>query len=248
MAVVKFLRKATKNWLLKNGFRLVPDNRDAASLMNYVRTFSINTVIDVGANRGDTLDRWIKDFPNAQIHGLEPLPEMLKSLQSIQEKHPDRIKIWQVAASNSVSEVVFRVHVNHPSSSSLLPRTEESAELLDFTEKEAEILVKTVPIDDLLGPTSNQPVVGPILMKLDVQGAELKVLQGAVNVLEDTCFVICEINLIELYEDQSSFGEIFHFMTTQGFHLAGFLEQYSLPNGRAVYCDVLFHKEMTSDG
>lgn len=226
------------------GLRIVPKNRDAENIVKQIEIFKISTVIDVGANRGDTLQKWRRMFPEAHVHAFEPLPSMQAVLEAVRAEAPDHVTIWQLAASDSDGEATFQVHVDHPSSSSLFPRTALSAELFDFTQRQSEIVVRTARLDGLIGPKSKTPVTGAVLIKLDVQGAELSVLRGATEILAQTEFIICEVNLADLYEGQSSFRSILEFVENQGFRFNGFLEQFSTNDGVAVYVDVLFARKV----
>jgi hypothetical protein len=53
---------------------------------------------------------------------------------------------------------------------------------------------------------------------LDIQGAELLALQGAMSMLEYTDAIICEVNLIETYEGCALEEEISNFLEKQGFY------------------------------
>ena len=62
-------------------------------------------------------------------------------------------------------------------------------------------------LDDLDFKFHNQSV-----LKIDVQGYELKVLEGSKNALKNCIGVETEVEFIELYKDQPKFGEISSFM------------------------------------
>lgn len=54
-------------------------------------------------------------------------------------------------------------------------------------------------------------------LKLDVQGAELDVLENGLDTLSETMFVITEVEFLELYKGQPLFGDISSFMHRNGF-------------------------------
>lgn len=56
-------------------------------------------------------------------------------------------------------------------------------------------------------------------MKLDVQGAELAVLQNATRQLETTLLIQCEVEFVPLYENQPLYGDIDAFLRQHGFLL-----------------------------
>lgn len=66
-------------------------------------------------------------------------------------------------------------------------------------------------------------------IKIDVQGAELGVLRGAVNVLKHAVVVEAEAEFVPMYKDQPLFGDVDAFMRAHGFLLHGL----SGPAGRA---------------
>lgn len=83
----------------------------------------------------------------------------------------------------------------------------------------------TDTLDNIIfGCQENSPHFGEFL-KLDVQGAELEVLQGAERLLsERTVGVVAEVCFCELYESQPLFGDVAAFMKEKGFGFYGFHE------------------------
>ena len=53
-------------------------------------------------------------------------------------------------------------------------------------------------------------------LKMDIQGAELQVLQHGVERLRDCCMIQLEVSFVPLYENQPSFGEVDVWMRDQG--------------------------------
>ena len=61
-------------------------------------------------------------------------------------------------------------------------------------------------------------------VKIDVQGAELLVLENAVAKIADAVVIDCEVEFVALYKNQALFGDIHSFMRRQGFAFHKFLD------------------------
>jgi FkbM family methyltransferase len=101
--------------------------------------------------------------PHGEHIAYEPIPSLCQALRS---KFPT-VDIRQVALSNQTGEDDF-VHVKHQPSRSGLRRP-------DYTGPETEILRTTVSSLD----ATLEPQYVPSLIKVDVEGAEQHVLEGA---------------------------------------------------------------------
>ena len=62
----------------------------------------------------------------------------------------------------------------------------------------------------------------PDLIKLDVQGYELRVLEGAEALLPSVRAVLTEVSFRSYYDGQVLFPELLHFLENRGFHLHAF--------------------------
>ena len=81
-------------------------------------------------------------------------------------------------------------------------------------------------------------------MKIDVQGYDFEVLKGAAGLLPQVDFVIVEIGVQLLYEQQASFEEIYDYMRSLGFVYAGDFDQLVSPkDGKILQIDALFCRE-----
>jgi hypothetical protein len=88
-------------------------------------------------------------------------------------------------------------------------------ELLDVVGEET---VETVRLDDI--PEAS----GAEFVKLDVQGAELAVIEGAHRVLGSALAVHCEVEFVPLYEGQPLFGDIDRAMRQRGYDFHRFVD------------------------
>jgi hypothetical protein len=59
--------------------------------------------------------------------------------------------------------------------------------------------------------------MSPDIIKIDVQGAELKVLAGGIPVLHEAEVVIMEVSLIQEYAEGALFADAIEFMREQRF-------------------------------
>jgi len=209
------------------------------TLRRYLELLPIHTVIDVGANDGSTSRQWLATFRNAKVHSIEALGRYREQLDRTAAASNGRMTVWPFAASESEGEVTFYEHVDHPSSSSLLHGTKKSHELLPFTRTERALVVQTRRLDTLFA-ANGIDLEPDILMKLDVQGAELKVLNGCLGFLDRVKAVIVEVNLVNVYVGQPSFAQLAEFLAAKGLGFVGVLEQFHADDDSAVYLDAVF--------
>jgi FkbM family methyltransferase len=79
-----------------------------------------------------------------------------------------------------------------------------------------ETKIKTTTLDQFAG---DQALL-PDAIKVDVQGAEFKVLKGAqAKALKNCLCLDFEVGLVRLYHDQAPFSEVFDFLESQGFSM-----------------------------
>ena len=86
-------------------------------------------------------------------------------------------------------------------------------------------------------------------IKLDVQGAELKILEGGKNSLKECLGIEVEVSFIEIYKDQPLFGSIYNYAINNNFIFVTFPEiinwkRKSTDAGRSqmAFADALFLK------
>ena len=197
------------------------------------------TVIDVGANRGQFARAAAVCFPQAVVHAFEPLTVCHEQLRQVAGALP-QITIHPFALGDSTGMVEMFQNDYSPSSS-LLPMEQLHRELWPKTANTKSI---SVPLDTLDNVTARRGVQGPVFLKLDVQGFELRVLRGAKQTLQETSIVMSEVLFEGLYEGQADLRTLTNFLADQGFRFLEFAEERRLPPlERLVYADAVFVKE-----
>jgi Methyltransferase FkbM domain len=102
--------------------------------------------------------------------------------------------------------------------------------------EEREVDVTT--LDDLL---ARREWEGPFGLKVDVEGFEHEVIEGATELLKETQFVICEVWFAERRDQPHTFATFVALMADRGFRLTDILEgTKATPSGEILYVDALF--------
>jgi len=202
-------------------------------------TFGINKIIDVGANVGQ-YSLLVKELGfSGQIISFEPLSSAFSVLKEVSKKHNN----WQAhnyALGNENTESVIHISENSFSSSilNMLPQHLKSAPASRFIDTE-KIQIRTLDsIFDTLCTTYDK-----ILLKIDTQGFEKKVLEGAGNSLHKIAGIQLEMSIVPLYESELILEEMITYLKNTGFTLYS-LENgfYDQKNGQLLQVDGLFFR------
>lgn len=184
----------------------------------WLKKYEINTIIDVGAATGNVSSAVGSLFPNAKIYAFEPIEENYRTIKSKSLQNP--IIVEKVAISNKNGRIKFYKNSYLPTSS-LLPLEDVYEHKFPVAKK---IQVETITLDSYFKDIS---LSEKIFLKIDTQGSELQVLQGAAKLLEKVSIIHIETNFSDYYIGQCLFGDIYNFLTKLGFVYKG-----SVPDGQ----------------
>ena len=123
--------------------------------------------IDVGCHKGEMLDLILKFAPKGQHDCFEPLPDLYTGL--IQKKYPPNCYFHEVALSRESGTTSFNYVVSNPSYSGILRRRYDRP-----NEEDTIITVRTELLDNII---PSDKMIN--FIKIDVEGAEMLVLEGA---------------------------------------------------------------------
>jgi FkbM family methyltransferase len=166
--------------------------------------FRPRTVIDVGV-AFETRELY-EEFREAKILLVEPLAEFEPFLKKICSEFQAQYVL--AAAGEKTGTTALNVHKNQLDSSSLF-REIEGVEV-DGEPRE----VPLVTIDEVC---AQRGLAGPFLLKVDVQGAELRVLSGAAKTLEQSEVVILEVTLFGTMIGGPQLADVVTYMRERGF-------------------------------
>jgi len=202
----------------------------------WLQKFGIKTIIDIGANEGQFIDKISKILPDVNIYSFEPLKD---SFIKLEKKISDKknITAFNFALGDEEKENIINRNEYSPSSS-LLELTQLHRNAFPITEKvrEEKIFVKILD-----RAAKDLELKKKVMMKIDVQGYELNVLRGAENTIKDVDIILIETSFYELYKNQPLFKEIYNFLSDRGFNYYGSLEQlYDERDGKILQADSVF--------
>ena len=199
-----------------------------------VHELGIRTVVDVGANAGQYGRALRAAGYTGAIISLEPQAAAFADL----ERAASADSFWEclnVAAGAERANARLNVASN-TTSSSLLAMTDEHTAGAPTVAAVGHEIVTVRPLDEVV-----LPVELPVMLKLDVQGYEAKVLAGAEGLLTSTALLECELSLARLYEGQESFAGMVSMLDGYGFALVDLDPFFYDPrDGRVLALDGLF--------
>lgn len=178
----------------------------------------VRTILDVGANVGFMTFEFEKRFPHAHIHSFEPNPTVFATLQRNYTDDP-RVHCHQMGVGDVSGELTFNINANAGTSSFLPPTDYHLAHLA--SRPLAQQTVRVVRLDDFAEEHGLEHVD---ILKLDVEGYELKALEGATRLLENQQIDVIhsEVNIVRSYQGQALFHELTASLEQRGYHLFNF--------------------------
>lgn len=219
--------------LLKNGVH--PEHFTRLNV-KWLGDANIQTVLDIGANTGQFTGAIHALFPDATIYAFEPLAESFRVLAERHADHPNVVP-FRTAVGDEDGEITF--HRNAFSqSSSALELTMLHRDAFPWAVERSEIQVPVRRLDSMLDELTLTPTV---LVKIDVQGYEDRVLRGARRLMEKVDYVLVETSFEPLYKNEATFAAVYDLLSGAGFRFAGSIDQIVNPaNDRPLYADALF--------
>ncbi|ASY12567.1 methyltransferase [Candidatus Planktophila dulcis] len=181
-------------------------------------TESPSLIIDVGGHNGSSIERYRKIWPAVKIHSFEPNSELMQEMLA---KFSDlaNIKLNRLGVSNFRGKSSFNIHSTSTGSSSILAVDRET----EFSRRRgiADSTVSTVEIDvTTLDSYLNENALESVnILKVDVQGYEFEVIQGAQNSLRSGKIDFVEIELIvaDVYRHEKNWTDTVKLLTECGY-------------------------------
>lgn len=186
---------------------------------------------DVGANLGQTIDRFRENFPLSAIHAFEPDQRTFKQLTQTHSSLRN-VRLNNFGLGSAPSRQSFFEN-SELTLSSFLPLGQHGWGKVNVREN-----IEISTIDDYC---SAHAIPAIDILKTDTQGFDLEVLKGANGLLceKRVHFVYLEITFSKMYENLPSMDQIYRFLVDHGFELVSFYK-FWYREQRAEWTDALF--------
>ncbi len=203
---------------------------------SWLHQAGIRTVLDIGANTGQFTRTMHALLPDATIYAFEPQADTFETLKN-NLAVSNKLHAIHTAVGDKVGETTFHQNA-FAQSSSVLPLTDLHKEAFPWAVESTEVRVPITTLDAMQGDLD---IVPALLIKIDVQGFEDRVLRGGEAVIRRASNVLIETAYESLYEGEATFGSVYDAMLSLGFHFRGNLDQVRNPEtGLPLYADALF--------
>lgn len=239
-AVTRKIPDSWKRWIkTKLGRPLTVLHSDWSVLDCIGPIYRPHQILDVGAHHGWFFHCWLDWCPQAEVHAFEPFPESYEVTRGLYGSDP-RVRLHPVAIGASCGHQTLNVLNGSKVSNSFLVPKRATWEAVRFDT--GEITQVTVPVTTVDAYAQAHALADIFLMKVDVQGYEIKVLEGALETLPRIDHIFIEAGIKRLYENAPRFSDVFEFLTARGFHLMA-LRTWHRGNHVLMETDMLFRRD-----
>lgn len=205
---------------------------------NPLAGLEIKSILDIGANEGQFANTIRSIFPAANIYSFEPLPDAYEKLRMLCLED-SRLRAFNLALGND-SGIKQMFKSSFSPSSSMLPMLDLHKKEWPDSSSNTIVEINSITLDDWI-EDFDEIFNDDFLVKLDVQGYELLVIQGGINTIKQAKIVLIEVCFYEFYENQPLFDDVYNCLRKLGFEYRGNLHQFiSKNNKKIIFADAIF--------
>jgi FkbM family methyltransferase len=198
-------------------------SKDSRNLAHILERYGITLVLDVGANVGQYAMRLRRAGYGGRIVSFEPLAEPHAALAATAAADPAWTVAPRLALGDGDGETTIAVSAESDMSSAL-PFTDEMAGLLDSAAFVGTETVRQARLDGVFG--GHARAGDRVLLKIDTQGTERRVLDGAMGVLDRIALVQTELAIVPVYRGEPGWRATIDHLERLGFSPVLFIPGY----------------------
>jgi FkbM family methyltransferase len=243
--MTKLIKEKIKKVIRNLGFDLVRYNSESsisARIVQLLSTNKIDTVLDVGANVGQYAKSLRESGFKGRIISFEPLSKVYPNLVGNSRMDPKWIVAPRMALGSEDSKKTINIAANYVSSSildMLDTHTKGAPESVYICSENTRVAKLDTIKSDYLKPKNLA------FLKIDVQGFELQVLEGAQKTLPYIKGIQIELSLVPLYEGQLLFRDMLDYIAHLGLELCDILPGFrDKKTGRLLQVDGIFFRPL----
>ena len=235
---MNIIKKLIKTLLYKFNLRLMHKYNYYFGIDSCIKKIlkkkNINDLIifDIGANIGQSIDRFRKYQKNAKIFSFEPDPSVYKLLEFKKNNDPN-LFTYNIALSNKKKKSILYTQ-NNSGESSLLK--------MNTNKLNSNIPIK-IKCDTISRFCKKNKIKNIDILKIDTQGSEYNIIKGCGNFLKNIFIIEAEIIFNNTWKNSPSIGELENFLKRFGFVIWDFPNIVKFPQDdidRIFFIDVIF--------
>jgi FkbM family methyltransferase len=238
------MKKIIKRFINLFGFNITRFNTIDDFTYRVVRlmqSYGIDTIFDIGANRGEYTIEVLQKGYTGKIVCFEPVKTSYSMLRSnIDKLKNSKLQLVNIGLGDFDGEASMNISANL-NSSSILPMLDShrnAAPDSHYIDSEKVIIRRFDSIID------DYHSGGNLFLKIDTQGYEMKILRGATNSFHKITGIQLETSLVPLYDGESLVYDTMNFMIGKGFKLMGLIPGFTnRATGQLLQADCIFFKD-----
>jgi FkbM family methyltransferase len=229
----------------KMGLQVIPERRMekyffVKRVQRIISEYQVDCIVDVGANQGQ-----YRDFLRDEVHydgliiSFEPDPDCFAVLSTRQEMD-DKWVILNYALGQEVKKLDFNIMKSSVFNSFLEPDSSETQLFSTSNSILKTIKIEAKRLDEMIVKLKADHQFNNIYLKIDTQGFDLEVFEGASGCLDQIRAVQTEVSVLPIYKHMPSFDSSLKLFRSKGFEVSAL---YSLGEDRfphAVEFDCIY--------
>ena len=207
-------------------------------ISRYLCELDIEKIIDIGAHKGEFLEKMLKIEKVNSFYAFEPQKNIFNELSEKFSKNK-KVTLYNYAMDKEITNKKLKIN-KLSMTSSLAEINEKSLYLkiknfLTFSKSnfEDEYEIQTNTVDKIFENISLQKT----LLKIDVEGFEMNVIEGSQTKLKEIPFILLENQFGNHYKN-NNFKDIIYVLSKQNFEI---YKKFTFPT--LHYQDILFKKK-----
>lgn len=214
-------------------------------LPTLLELYKVDTIFDIGANAGVSGEYFRNIGFKQKIVSFEPVGHLYRQL----EQRVNNDSLWDcenTAIGDALGELTLNVSGDCGGASSFLRMTDNIVINAPELAVIGQEIVKVKTIDSLIG--TYYPKGNRLFLKIDVQGFEKNVIEGARASLERIVGMKIELSLVKNYENENLLCDMLPYLYGLGFRLCAVEHAWSNLATQELYQidGILFRPEMLS--